>query len=150
VRALVQRVSHGAVRVDGDVRGEIGRGVVVLLGVRRGDGDDDAALLARKVANLRIFPDDAGKLNRSLLDVGGEALSVSQFTLFGDARRGNRPSFIEAAEPEAANRLYERFNELLAASGVRVARGVFRAMMDVEIHNDGPVTIWLDTEVLRA
>ncbi|MBM3450566.1 MAG: D-tyrosyl-tRNA(Tyr) deacylase [Armatimonadetes bacterium] len=150
MRALFQRVTRGAVRVDGAVVGEIGAGAVVLLGVRKGDNDEDAAFLARKVANLRVFPDDAGKLNRSVIEVGGAVLSVSQFTLYGDAHGGNRPSFIAAAAPDEANRLYEVFNAGLAALGVPMARGQFRRMMQVEIHNDGPVTIWLDTEELRT
>lgn len=136
-------------RVDGQIVGEIGRGLVVLVGVGTGDSDEDARVLARKIAHLRIFSDEDGKMNRSVLDVGGALLSVSQFTLYGDARKGNRPSFTQAAPPEEANRLYEVFNRELAELGVPVQTGVFRAMMQVEIVNDGPVTIWLDTEALR-
>ena len=122
---------------------------MIFLGVRSGDREDDARLLAKKIANLRIFPDDEGKMNRSLLDTGGEALSVSQFTLYGNVRKGNRPSFTEAAPPEEANRLYELFNNALRECGVPVQTGLFRAMMLVEIEDNGPVTIWLDTETLR-
>ena len=129
---------------------EIGRGVVVFLGVRAGDSDADARLLAKKIANLRIFPDDEGKLSRSLLDVGSAALSVSQFTLYGDVRKGNRPSFTEAAPPDDARRLYELFNRALEECVVPVQTGVFGAMMLVEIEDNGPVTIWLDTETLRS
>lgn len=137
-------------RVEGRVVGEISRGLVVLLGVRTGDTEEDARFVARKIANLRIFSDEEGKMNRSLLDIAGAVLSVSQFTLYGDARKGNRPSFTEAAAPEEANRLYEAFNTTLAELGVPVRTGVFRAKMLVEIENDGPVTIWLDTEMLRS
>lgn len=149
MRALVQRVRRGVVRIDGRTVSEVGSGLVVLLGVSREDTEDDARLLARKVAHLRIFPDELGKLNRSVLEVGGEVLSVSQFTLYGDCRKGNRPSFVQAAAPEQALRLYEEFNRALADHGVPVRTGVFGGVMLVEIYNDGPVTIWLDTEVLR-
>jgi D-tyrosyl-tRNA(Tyr) deacylase len=141
----VQRVSRAAVRVDGAVTGAIGRGLVVLLAVGRDDGPRDADLLAEKVAHLRVFPDDAGQMNLSALDVGGEALVVSQFTLYGDARRGRRPSYVAAAPPEAANELYRRFVSGVAAAGLRVAEGVFRAHMEVELVNDGPVTLLLDS-----
>ncbi len=150
MRALVQRVRRGAVWVDGRLVSEIGPGLVVLVGVRQGDTEDDARWLARKVAQLRVFADDQGKMNRSVLDVGGAVLSVSQFTLYGDARKGNRPSFVDAAPPERARSLYEVFNDALRAAGVPVATGQFGAVMLVEIHNDGPVTLWLDTEVLRT
>jgi D-tyrosyl-tRNA(Tyr) deacylase len=148
LRALIQRVDRAAVRVGGEVVGEIGRGLVILLGVRTGDGEEDARLLAKKIAHLRIFPDDEGKLNRSLLDVGGSALSVSQFTLYADLRKGNRPSFTEAAPPDEANRLYDLFNRALGECGMPVQTGVFGEMMLVEIENNGPVTIWLDTATL--
>ena len=150
MRALVQRVRRGAIRVDGRTVSEVGPGLVVLLGVRAGDTEEEARFLARKVALLRIFPDEQGKLNRSVLEAGGEVLSVSQFTLYADCRKGNRPSFVEAAPPEHALRLYEEFNRSLASHGLVVRTGVFGAVMLVEIHNDGPVTIWLDTEALRS
>ena len=150
MRALVQRVRFGAVRVEGRTVAEVGPGLVVLVGVRDGDTEEDARFLARKVAHLRIFPDEQGKLNRSVLETGGEVLSVSQFTLYGDCRKGNRPSFVAAAGPERAFSLYEAFNHALASHGVPVRTGVFGAVMVVEIHNDGPVTIWLDTAELRA
>jgi D-tyrosyl-tRNA(Tyr) deacylase len=146
LRAVVQRVSRAEVRVDGAVAGAIGRGLVVLLGVGRDDGATDADALAAKVANLRVFPDAAGQMNVSGLDAGVEVLVVSQFTLYGDARRGRRPSYVEAAPPEAANALYRRFVEAIAASGLRVAEGVFRAHMEVELVNDGPVTLLLDSK----
>lgn len=145
MRALLQRVSRAEVRVDDEVVGRIGPGLVVLLGV---GPDDDAAVtdgLARKVVELRIFADEAGRTNRSLLDVGGEALVVSQFTLFADTRRGRRPGFTAAAPPEVAIPLYERFAGELERAGVTVARGRFGAEMAVELVNDGPFTIWLDT-----
>jgi D-tyrosyl-tRNA(Tyr) deacylase len=145
MRAVVQRVSRGAVRVDGEVTGQVGRGLVVLLGVAAADGGDDADWMADKVAQLRIFEDHAGKMNRSVTDVGGGVLIVSQFTLLGDARKGNRPSFVEAAPPEAASALYERVCARLRDRGLPVGTGVFRAHMDVELVNDGPVTILLDS-----
>jgi D-tyrosyl-tRNA(Tyr) deacylase len=132
------------VTVDGELVGEIGRGLVVLLGVARGDSEPDAARLAGKVARLRIFEDDAGKFDRSVVDVGGEALVVSQFTLIADTRKGNRPSFTEAASPEEAEALYEQFCEALRALGVDVETGVFGARMQVALVSDGPVTIILD------
>jgi D-tyrosyl-tRNA(Tyr) deacylase len=150
MRAVIQRVARGSVRVGDELVGAIGPGLVILLGVRSGDDEQDAAWLARKVAGLRIFEDDQAKMNRSLLDIGGGALVVSQFTLYGDARRGRRPSFTEAAPPEQAAPLVARFAELLAAEGVTpVETGRFQAMMLVEILNDGPVTIILDTDVSR-
>ncbi len=150
MRALVQRVRFGAVRVDGRTVAEVGPGLVVLLGVRTGDTEEHAQFLARKVAHLRVFPDEQGKLNRSVQEAGGEVLSVSQFTLYGDCRKGNRPSFVQAAPPDQALKLYEAFNRALGDHGLRVRTGVFGAVMLVEIHNDGPVTIWLDTEELRG
>lgn len=149
MRALVQRVSRGAVRVAGETVGEIGAGLVILVGVGEEDGPDEAEFLANKIAGLRIFGDAEGRFNLSLLDTGGAALIVSQFTLFADARKGRRPSFIRAAPPERAAALVDRFADTLRASGVTVATGRFGAHMDVEIHNDGPVTIWLDTDRLR-
>jgi len=148
VRAVVQRVSRAEVRVDGRATGSIRRGLAVLLGVAREDGEDDARLLADKVAALRVFEDAAGKMNLALAEIAGGVLVVSQFTLLGDARKGNRPSFVEAAEPDAANALYERFCALLREKGLPVATGVFRATMEVELVNDGPVTILLDSRRL--
>ncbi|HYG68494.1 MAG TPA: D-aminoacyl-tRNA deacylase [Anaeromyxobacteraceae bacterium] len=148
MRAVVQRVSRAEVRVEGRITGSVGRGLLVLLGVARDDGDADVLGLADKVAALRIFEDEAGKMNRSVADVGGGVLVVSQFTLLGDARKGNRPSFVDAAPPEAANERYERFCARLREKGLPVGTGVFRAQMDVELVNDGPVTILLDTQKL--
>jgi D-aminoacyl-tRNA deacylase len=148
VRAVVQRVSEASVRVDGELTGAVGPGLVVLLGVQVGDADADAVTLADKVLNLRVFPDEAGQMNRSVLDVRGGLLVVSQFTLLGDARRGRRPSYVEAASPEEADRLYSRFVDELRPSGLTVATGVFRAMMQVALVNDGPVTILLDSRKL--
>ena len=145
MRAVVQRVSRAEVRVDGKATGAVGRGLAVLLGVAREDGDEDARILADKVAALRIFEDAAGKMNLALAEVGGGVLVVSQFTLLGDLRKGNRPSFTAAAPPERANALYERFCALLREKGLTVATGVFRAHMDVELVNDGPVTVMLDS-----
>jgi D-tyrosyl-tRNA(Tyr) deacylase len=143
MRAVCQRVSEARVRVAGEVRGEVGAGLCVLLGVARGDGEADAERLAAKIARLRVFADDEGRFDRSLLDVGGSALVVSQFTLLADTAKGNRPSFSGAAPPEEAEPLYERFCADLEALGVAVARGVFGASMAVELVNDGPVTIVL-------
>jgi D-tyrosyl-tRNA(Tyr) deacylase len=148
MRAVVQRVSEASVQVEGATVGRIGAGLLVLLGVGQGDGDDDAAALADKVLHLRIFPDDAGHMNRSVLETGGGVLVVSQFTLYGDARKGRRPSFIDAAAPEEANRLYGLFVARLRASGLRVEEGVFRALMDVVLVNHGPVTLLLDSRKL--
>ena len=150
MRAVLQRVTHASVSVGDELAGRIGRGLVILLGIKKGDTASEALWLARKIANLRIFEDDSGRLNRSLLDVSGAALVVSQFTLYGDARRGRRPSFTDAARPEVAAPLVERFCSLLRGQGVsRVETGRFRARMLVEIHNDGPVTIVLDTDISR-
>ena len=143
MRAVVQRVSEARVRVAGEVVGEIGQGLCVLLGVSREDGEDEAARLADKVAKLRIFENEDGRFDRSLLDVGGEALVVSQFTLIADTAKGNRPSFSAAAAPEAAEQLYEFFCAALREAGVRVETGSFGARMAVELVNDGPVTIVL-------
>jgi len=145
VRAVVQRVSRAAVRVDGRVTGEVGTGLAVLLGVAVEDGEQDARWMADKVAQLRIFEDEAGRMNRSVEDVRGGVLVVSQFTLLADARKGNRPSFVGAAPPEAANALYERVCGALRERGIPVGTGVFRAHMEVELVNDGPVTILLDS-----
>jgi D-tyrosyl-tRNA(Tyr) deacylase len=146
MRAVVQRVSRVKVTVEGRITGEIGAGLMVLLGVGREDSPAVAVSLAEKVANLRIFEDEQGKMNRSLLDAKGAALVVSQFTLYGDARGQRRPSFISAAPPEQAAALYEEFNKALRALGVTVATGVFQAMMSVELVNEGPVTILLDSD----
>jgi D-tyrosyl-tRNA(Tyr) deacylase len=148
MRAVVQRVSEASVRVDGQEVSRIGPGLLVLLGVAQGDGEADLAYLADKVVNLRVFPDEAGHMNRSLLEAGGALLVVSQFTLLGDARRGRRPGFTDAAPPEQANALYRQFVERARASGVRVEEGVFRAMMDVSLVNQGPVTLLLDSRKL--
>ena len=150
MRALVQRVTHGSVRVDEETVGEIGAGLVVLVGVGQEDSLTDADWLANKIATLRIFGDEEGRFNRSLLDTGGAALVVSQFTLYADARKGRRPSFIQAAPPEQAEALVERLVATLRGLGVDTATGRFRSHMLVEIHNDGPVTIWLDTDELRS
>ena len=145
MRALLQRTSGARVRVDGEVIGEIGAGLVVLLGVGPTDTEDVADALARRVTELRIFDDAEGRTNLSLLDVGGAALVVSQFTLYADTRRGRRPGFTGAAAPELAERLYLRFAAALRDLGVEVATGSFGAVMEVELVNDGPFTIWLDT-----
>ena len=145
MRAVLQRVSRAKVTVEGRVTGEIGAGLVILVGVGRDDTAATAAFMAEKCANLRIFEDDEGKMNRSLLDVQGSALAVSQFTLYGDARGQRRPSFISAAPPEQAKAIYEEFCKALRALGVTVATGVFQAMMSVELINEGPVTILLDS-----
>lgn len=145
MRAVIQRVSHASVDVDAKTVGQIGLGWLVLLGVARDDRDEDAAWLADKVLNLRAFDDEQGKMNRSVLDVRGAILVVSQFTLLADCRAGRRPSFTAAAEPALAERLYLRFTDLLAPSGLEIATGVFRAMMQVALENDGPVTFLLDS-----
>jgi len=144
VRAVVQRVSEARVHVDGETVGEVGPGLCILLGVARGDTGDDAVRLAGKVARLRIFPDADGRFDRSVADTAGGALVVSQFTLLADTTKGNRPSFTDAAPPDEAEPLYERFCAELRALGVPVAQGVFGALMAVELVNDGPVTVVLD------
>jgi D-tyrosyl-tRNA(Tyr) deacylase len=146
MRAVVQRVSRARVTIEGTVTGEIASGLVILFGVGRSDTSAVAVNMAEKIANLRIFGDDAGKMNRSLLDVKGSALVVSQFTLYGDARGQRRPSFVAAAPPEQAKNLYEQFSNALRGLGVTVATGVFQAMMSVELINEGPVTILLDSD----
>ena len=148
VRGVVQRVSEASVRVDGEVVGSIGPGLVVLVAVGSGDVERDADYLADKILNLRVFPDEAGQMNRSVLDVSGGLLVVPQFTLFGDVRKGRRPSYSNAAPPEEANRLYEHFAGRLRPSGLPVATGVFRATMEVALVNQGPVTILLDSRKL--
>ena len=144
MRIVLQRVSRAKVTVEGRVTGEIGRGLLLLAGFTEGDGEEALAWMAKKIVQLRIFPDDEGKMNRSVEEAGGAILVVSQFTLYGDARKGNRPSFIDAARPEIAIPLYERFVEMLRAAGRPVATGEFGAMMDVELVNDGPVTLILE------
>jgi D-tyrosyl-tRNA(Tyr) deacylase len=145
MRAVLQRVSSARVRVDGAVVGEIARGFLVLLGVGRGDGDAEVEYIAGKIHSVRVFPDDEGRMNRSIVDVGGAVLVVSQFTLYGDVRRGRRPSFIDAAEPVRANALYEAVVANLRGRGLTVATGVFQADMQVELVNDGPVTLILES-----
>ena len=146
MRALIQRVSRASVQVDGEKVAGIGLGFLVLLGVADEDGEAEAAWLARKIAGLRLFEDDAGKMNLGLEDVGGAVLAVSQFTLYGDARKGRRPSFTRAAPPAQAQELYEMFCTMLAAEGVAVEKGVFQAHMEVSLVNDGPVTLWLEQD----
>lgn len=146
MRAVVQRVSEACVRVDSKVIGEIRSGLLVFLGVGREDNEKDVDFLAEKISNLRIFPDEAQKMNLSLLDAGGAMLIISQFTLHGDCRKGRRPAFIAAAPPEQAEPLYERFIAQVEKLGVRAASGRFGAMMDVELVNDGPVTLLLDSK----
>jgi D-aminoacyl-tRNA deacylase len=148
MRAVIQRVSRAKVSVDGAITGEIGLGLLVLLGVGRGDAETDAIYLAEKIAGLRIFEDAEGKMNRSVVEAGGSVLAVSQFTLYGDVRKGKRPSFDAAAPPEEARRLYECFVERVRALALRCETGQFQAMMQVELVNDGPVTILLDSTKL--
>ncbi|MBI0576467.1 D-tyrosyl-tRNA(Tyr) deacylase [Neobacillus cucumis] len=146
MRVVVQRSKKAKVTVNGEITGQINSGLVLLVGVTHDDTEEDAVYLADKVANLRIFEDDAEKMNLSLLDVGGEILSVSQFTLYGDCRNGRRPSFINAARPDQAVGLYETFNRLLRDKGIHVETGRFGAMMEVELTNDGPVTLIVDSK----
>lgn len=150
MRAVVQRVSEASVAVDGAVVGQIGRGFLVLLGITHDDGEAEADWLARKIAGLRVFEDEAGKMNLGLEKVGGSILAISQFTLYGNMRKGRRPSFVEAARPAHAQPLYDYFCEQLAAQGAAVARGVFQAEMKIALVNDGPVTLWLDTAELMG
>lgn len=145
MRAVIQRVSQGRVLVDGEEIGAIGSGLVILLGVHRDDNTEDGKYLARKIVNLRIFSDENGKMNRSLLDVGGQALIVSQFTIWGDTRKGRRPSFSEAAEPDKAEKLYQDFVSEMNRQNVTTATGEFGAMMELALINDGPVTLILDS-----
>ncbi len=146
MRVVVQRVEKGKVTVDDHTVAEIGRGVVILLGIGPDDGEEQTCYLAEKIANMRIFADEEGKTNLSLLDIGGEAIIVSQFTLYADTRKGRRPSFVKAAPPEVAEPLVERFAGLMGAQGVPTQTGQFGAKMLVEIFNDGPVTIWMERE----
>jgi D-tyrosyl-tRNA(Tyr) deacylase len=145
MRAVVQRVKQSSVKTNGEIVGRIGQGLLVLLGVAKGDRAEDADYLANKILNLRIFEDEDGKMNRSLLEIGGELLAVSQFTLLADCRKGRRPSFIAAAEPGKATELYEKFVERVRQTGVAVQTGRFRAMMEVALINDGPVTIIIES-----
>jgi len=145
MRAVIQRVSEASVRVDGALVGQIGRGFLVLLGITHSDGETEAVWLAKKVAGLRLFEDAEGKMNLGLADVGGGVLAVSQFTLYGDARKGRRPSFVEAARPEQAQPLYEQFCTALRSEGIYVAQGIFQAHMQVALVNDGPVTLVVET-----
>ncbi len=145
MRAVVQRVKMAKVMIGSEVVGEIGKGLLIFLGVGVEDNSDDADYLASKIASLRIFSDDNGKMNLSLLETGGDALVVSQFTLWGDCRKGRRPSFTRAADPAVANDLYQRFINLLKGKGIQVAEGRFQEMMDVHLVNDGPVTMLLDS-----
>ena len=150
MRVLLQRVTRSSVSVDGKTVGEIGQGLNILACVMEGDTEKEAELLAAKCAKMRIFEDEDGKMNRSVLDVGGEALVISQFTLCADCRKGNRPSFTLSAPPDRAKALYEFFAQKLRENGVRkVDMGIFAADMQVEIQNDGPVTIWLDSEIFK-
>jgi D-tyrosyl-tRNA(Tyr) deacylase len=146
MRVVIQRVAHGKVTVEGNIVAEIGPGVAILVGVGSDDGEEQARYISEKIANLRIFEDEDGKMNLSLLDVGGEAIVVSQFTLYADTRKGRRPSFVNAAPPEIAEPLVERFAALLESQGVPTQTGQFGAKMVVEIINDGPVTIWMERE----
>ena len=148
MRALLQRVSRASVTVDEQVVGQIGQGLLVLLGVGQDDSEVQVKTLADKIAHLRIFGDDEGKMNRSLLDIGGEVLVISQFTLYANARRGRRPSFTDAAPPALAEPLVERFKDALASFGLPVASGIFGAYMTIDLRNEGPVTVLLDSEEL--
>ena len=148
MRALLQRVSRASVTVDKQIVGQIGQGLLVLLGIGQQDSEVQVKTLVDKIVYLRIFGDDEGKMNRSLLDIGGEVLVISQFTLYADTRRGRRPSFTNAAPPVVAETLVEHFKEALASYGLTVASGIFGASMTIEIRNEGPVTIWLDSEEL--
>jgi len=146
MRVLLQRVASAAVEVDGQTVGRIGPGLLLLLGIRTGDSPAEARFLADKCVNLRIFEDDDGKMNRSVLELGGELLVISQFTLYGDARKGRRPSFVEAAPPAISEPLYLEFVSLVGQSGLKTETGIFGASMNVQLVNQGPVTIWLEKE----
>ena len=148
MRAVIQRVKSASVTVEGNIVSEIQKGLLVFLGVAQEDTPADVDYMASKIANLRIFEDDEGRMNLSILDIGGEALVVSQFTLYGDCRKGRRPSFIHAARPEKADPLYQAFMDEISRLGVPVKAGIFQAMMDVELINDGPVTMMLDSNKL--
>jgi D-tyrosyl-tRNA(Tyr) deacylase len=146
MRAIIQRVSKGSVSVDHKIVGQVGKGFVVFLGVGHQDDEEDAKYMARKIVNMRIFEDENGKMNLSLDQVSGGVLAISQFTLFGDTKKGNRPSFVGAAPPDHANRLYEYCIDLIREAGIPTESGIFQADMQVEIHNDGPVTLFIDSE----
>ncbi|MFC7060740.1 D-aminoacyl-tRNA deacylase [Halobacillus seohaensis] len=146
MRAVIQRSGQASVSVKGNMVGQIDHGLVILLGVTHDDTEEDARYMARKIPHLRVFEDDQGKMNNSLIDVQGKMLSVSQFTLYGDSRKGRRPNFMKAAKPELANQLYDCFNNLVIKEGVQVETGVFGEMMDVQLTNDGPVTLILDSK----
>lgn len=150
MKVVLQRVKNASVEVEGKVKGEIGRGLCLLVGIEKGDGEEDAKFLAKKCVELRIFPDTEGKMNLSLLDIQGEVLAVSQFTLAGSVKKGRRPSFDKAEEPEKAERLFDYFVAQIKEYGVRVETGVFRAMMDVSLVNDGPVTFILNSKKSSA
>ena len=149
MKAVLQRVSEASVKVDGEIVGACGEGLMILLGVAVGDSEEDARLLATKIANLRIFCDEAGKMNLSVKDVDGEALIISQFTLMANYKKGNRPDYLESAPPAEANRLYEYFKSLMASELRHIGSGIFGADMKVSLINDGPVTIVMDSEVLK-
>ncbi|NHM30439.1 D-aminoacyl-tRNA deacylase [Neobacillus terrae] len=146
MKVVVQRSKKASVTVEGEITGQIEKGLVLLVGVTHADGEEDASFLADKIANLRIFEDESGKMNYSLLEAGGDILSISQFTLYGDCRKGRRPNFMNAARPEVAEGLYESFNERLREKGLNVQTGRFGAMMDVSLINDGPVTLIVDSK----
>lgn len=150
MRVLIQRVREAKVTVDDQITGVINQGLLLFVGFTEGDSETELEQMAEKVVHLRIFEDEEGKMNRSLLEVGGEILSVSQFTLYGDCRKGRRPNFMKAMNPQQAKELWQRFNQLLKGKGVTVETGRFGAMMDVSLVNDGPVTIWLDSEELAG
>ncbi|MCA1063527.1 D-aminoacyl-tRNA deacylase [Rossellomorea sp. AcN35-11] len=146
MKVVLQRSKEASVTVDGEVKGAIRSGAVLLVGITHEDTEEDARYVADKVGNLRIFEDEEGKMNHSLLDVGGDILSVSQFTLYGDCRKGRRPNFMNAAKPDQAHSLYEYFNKVLREKGIKVETGVFGAMMDVSLTNDGPVTLIIESK----
>ena len=148
MRALLQRVTRASVSVDERIVGQIDQGLLILFGVKQGDSEAEVKTLAEKIVHLRIFADDEGKMNRSLLDINGKALVVSQFTLYADVRKGRRPSFTDAAAPSLAEPLVERFKDTISGYGIQVEGGIFGAHMEVQLLNDGPVTIWLDSEEL--
>lgn len=148
MRTVIQRVAHASVTIDGEVHGKCGQGFLILAGISDSDDENTVSKMAQKIAKLRIFEDDAGKMNLSIAQIGGSILSISQFTLYADCAKGNRPSFAKAGKPEHAKRLYLFFNECLRELGIHTEEGIFAAEMKVELLNDGPVTIWLDSEEL--
>lgn len=145
MKVLIQRVKNASVTIDGELYSEIGKGILALVGIEKGDGEEQVIKSAKKIVNLRIFPDENDKMNRSLIDIQGEMLVVSQFTLCGDCKKGTRPSFDKSAPPEIANMLYEKFIEEVKTYGIKTAHGKFGAMMDVDLINDGPVTFMIET-----